>query len=199
MYAVSRPAPPKRALYVSEGLEEHLTEAAVMIAFAVHLLVKKGNVGEVTVCPDGEHATRFEIVNFLASLGFNRVESLGSTEYGGRYQRYNERIIVNPSSGLGDVTAYLANVRVVAECKGGIINTRHPGQKSKLTKGLSELIGQLMKLPINGDRQVAVCPDHTVTRRLAEKLAPRCLVAGIEIALVAVDGAVTYVSAGRSQ
>lgn len=72
---------------------------------------------------------------------------------------------------------------ISAECKGGIINTRHPGQVSRLYKGLCETVGMLMATPSLG-RQVAVVPLTNATRRLAERLAPGCAIAGIEIALV---------------
>jgi hypothetical protein len=193
MYSVHRPAPEKRSAFASDGLEEHFPEAAVMIAFASHLLATKSSADSVVICPDGEHAKRFEIVAFLQMLGFHKTTSLGGTQYGGRYVRGKHSIVIDPSSGKGDVSGRVGNRRVLAECKGGIVNTRHPGQKSKLRKGLCELVGQLMQLPLSGDRQIAVCPDHDVTRRLAGKLAPRCALAGIEIALVDVQGNVTYV------
>ncbi len=72
---------------------------------------------------------------------------------------------------------------IVAECKGGIVNTRHAGQTSRLRKGLCEAVGLLMTNPRSG-RQVAVVPQTEGTLRLAQKLAPRAKEAGIEIALV---------------
>ncbi len=81
---------------------------------------------------------------------------------------------------------------ISAECKGGIINTRHPGQVSRLYKGLCETVGMLMATPSQG-RQVAVVPLTDATRRLAERLAPRCAMAGIEIALVGRRGEVVDV------
>jgi hypothetical protein len=81
---------------------------------------------------------------------------------------------------------------ISAECKGGIINTRHPGQVSRLDKGLCETVGMLMATPSQG-RQVAVVPLTESTLRLAERLAPRCAAAGIEIALVGSRGEVKEV------
>jgi hypothetical protein len=84
---------------------------------------------------------------------------------------------------------------ISAECKGGgIINTRHAGQVSRLYRGLCETVGLLMATPSQG-RQVAVVPLTDGTLRLAERLAPRCALAGIEIALVSSRGQVTDVRA----
>jgi len=90
---------------------------------------------------------------------------------------------------LGDVVTEVGNHVIAAECKGGIINTRHSGQVSRLYKGLCETVGMLMATPSQG-RQVAVVPFTEGTLRLAERLAPRCALAGIEIALVGSRGEV---------
>jgi hypothetical protein len=58
-----------------------------------------------------------------------------------------------------------------------------------LYKGLCETVGLLMATPSQG-RQVAVVPFTQSTLRLAERLAPRCALAGIEIALVGSRGEV---------
>ena len=89
----------------------------------------------------------------------------------------------------GDVVAKVGNHVISAECKGGIINTRHPGQVSRLYRGLCETVGMLMATPSQG-RQIAVVPFTEGTLRLAERLAPRCALAGIEIALVGSRGEV---------
>jgi len=164
-----------------------------MLAFAMHLLENPGSSGEVRIHPDGEHAKIFEIAAFLETAGFHKAQSLGSTAYGGHYVRGNQTIIVRPASGFGDVVAMIDGRRVIAECKGGVINSNHAGQKSRLRKGLSELIGQLMILPSGDERQIAVLPETDEIHRLAKKLANRCHVAGIEIALVRADGTINYV------
>jgi hypothetical protein len=53
-------------------------------------------------------------------------------------------MVINPRSGLGDVVADADGTIISAECKGGIINTRHSGQVSRLYKGLCETVGMLM-------------------------------------------------------
>ncbi len=167
-----------------------------MLAFAFHLLEMSEEDTEtvVKIYPDGEHAKQFDIRSFLASRGFERVEGRGKTTYGGRYQNSKCHIEVFPKSGEGDVVGLINGKKIVAECKGGAINTRHSGQVSKLRKGLSELIGQLMILPRCADRHIAVLPYTQETARLAERLITRCAAAGIEICLVNPSGQVSYVT-----
>lgn len=194
MYLTLYEPPAKRRSAAEGGVEHRLTEAAVMLAFAMHLLQQPGSSGLVHIHPDGEHAKIFDIVGFLGQAGFILAEPLGSTAYGGRYVNGDQTIVVRPASGLGDVLGELAGRRVIAECKGGVVNTTHAGQKSRLRKGLSELIGQLMVLPVDGARQIAVLPNTPDTARLAQRLVARCSLAGIELALVEVDGAIRYVA-----
>lgn len=104
-------------------------------------------------------------------------------------------IQVHPRSGQGDVVTQIGNHILSAECKGGIINTRHSGQVSRLYKGLCETIGLLMASKSPG-RQVAVVPYTEATMRLAQRMAPRCTKAGIEIALVGSRGEVIEVIPG---
>ncbi len=66
----------------------------------------------------------------------SRKSALGTTSYGGDYQHSNGwRFTINPSSGKGDVVAQIGNLTLTAECKGGVINTRHPGQVSRIRAG----------------------------------------------------------------
>lgn len=193
MFVTDYMPPEKRRGYAEGGVERRFTEAAVMLAYAFHLLCEANGEALVTIHPDGEHAKIFGITPFLLSNGFERVAAVGKTTYGGRYVRGDHTIIVNPTSGKGDVVAELPAGRVIAECKGGVINSTHNGQRSRTRKGMSELIGQLMILPANGARHVAVLPETYDTARLAPLLAVRCALVGIEIALVRENGDVTYV------
>lgn len=94
----------------------------------------------------------------MVRRGFTKISSIGSTSYGGTYRNaVGQEITVNPKSGLGDVVAEIGNRVISAECRGGIINTRHSGQVSRLYKGLCETVGMLMATPSQG-RQVAVVP-----------------------------------------
>jgi hypothetical protein len=90
------------------------------------------------------------------------------------------------------VVATTCTESIVAECKGGIVNTRHAGQTSRLRKGLCEAVGLLMARE-KGGRQVAVVPNTETTFRLAKRLAPRARDAGIDIALVDERGRVVDV------
>lgn len=183
-------APPPNRVGKSDGPDEHhLYEGAVMLAYAMHLLRTQG-ARDVRIHPDGEHGKQFDFAAWLGRRDFGKVASLGSTTYGGVYRKpAGQTITVHPKSGLSDVVAEVGSHVISAECKGGIINTRHPGQVSRLYRGLCETVGLLMATPAQG-RQVAVVSLTESTRRLAERLAPRCALAGIEIALVGSRGEV---------
>ncbi|MCH8684462.1 hypothetical protein [Pedomonas mirosovicensis] len=183
-------APPPNRVGKSDGPDEHhLYEGAVMLAYAMHLL-RTQRARDVRIHPDGEHGKQFDFAAWLGRRDFGKVASLGSTTYGGVYRNpAGQTITVHPKSGLSDVVAEVGSHVISAECKGGIINTRHPGQVSRLYRGLCETVGLLMATPAQG-RQVAVVPLTESTRRLAERLAPRCALAGIEIALVGSRGEV---------
>lgn len=186
-------APEKRAGKVADGIEHKLHEGAVMVAYAMHLLRTAG-ADHVRIHPDGEHGKRFDFVVWLGRRGFKKATSTGTTTYGGEYHHDNGwRITINPSSGKGDVVAEIGNHVVSAECKGGIINSRHSGQVSRLYKGLCETVGLLMASESPG-RQVAFVPYTASTLRLAKRMAPRCALAGIELALVGSRGEVTDVT-----
>ena len=176
--------PPNRAGKSDGAHEHHLYEGAVMVAYAMHLLRTQG-ARDVRVHPDGEHGKQFDFAGWLGRRAFTKVSGVGSTAYGGVYRNpAGQTITVNPKSGLGDVVANIGDHVISAECKGGIINARHPGQLSRLYRGLCETVGLLMATPSQG-RQVAVVPLTDGTLRLA----------GIEIALVGSRGEVLEVKA----
>jgi hypothetical protein len=168
--------------------EQHLKEGAVMLAFVMHLLRTVPGLLRVHIHPDGLHGQGFDIQGWLELRGFALTEPLGATSYGGTYvSKTGHTVFVQPKSGLGDVVARVDGRLIVAECKGGVLNTRHPGQQSRLRRGLCEAVGLLMA-SAEGDRQFAVAPHTDLTRRLAEKMARRARAAGIEIALVDARG-----------
>ena len=186
--------PPNRLGKASDVHEHHLYEGAVMLD-ALHLL-RTLKITEVHIHPDGEHGKQFAFADWLPRYGFARASSTGNTIYGGAYTNSSGgTVVVTPVPGRGDVVAVLDGVRIIAECKGGIINTRHAGQVSRLRKGLHEVVGMLMGKPREG-RQIGVVPFTTYTHKLALSLAPRCAEAGIEIALVKSRGEVVEVKAG---
>jgi hypothetical protein len=175
--------PPNRRAKCPSGKERHLTEAAVMLAYGMHLLRTVPSVTAIDLHPDGEHAKLFEIVRWISSRGFVLKEGHGTSAYCGTYVRDQQVIRITAISGKGDIVAESHKGKILAECKGGIVNTSHSGPTSRLRKGLCEAVGQLMASP-KGGRQVAVVPHTETTLRLAQKLAPRAKEAGIEIALV---------------
>lgn len=69
------------------------------------------------------------------------------------------------------------------ETKGGCIDTRHPGQRSRLRRRLREAVGQLMATPRSGARVIAA-PRHSETEAFAHRMVERRRLAGIEIAPV---------------
>ncbi len=154
-----------------------------MLSYGMHLLRTVPELKTVELHPDGEHGKRFDIARWLSSRGFVLKQGQGTTSYCGTYVREQQVIMVTSIPGKGDVVATTPEVVIIAECKGGIVNTRHAGQTSRLRKGLCEAVGLLMARP-RGGRQVAVVPHTVITLRLAQKLAPRAMDAGIEIALV---------------
>ncbi len=194
---VTRNAPTeKRKRGLSGDVEEYFSEGAVMLAYAMHLIRQHDDAKKVLIHPDGEHGKRFQFVAWLALRGFVRVSETGTTGYGGLYRRADGReIVVNPKPGLGDVRAVIGNTEIVAEAKGGVINTRHAGQTSRLRRGLCEAIGLLLATELKeGTRQVAVVPKTPITELLAKRMIDRVRLAGIEIALVDGQGNVTDVN-----
>ena len=163
-----------------------------MVAFARYLF----DLGARTVelHPDGEHGKKFDIRGCLEGLGFQLGAAKGKTTYGGTYVRDAQRIIVSLTPGLGDVVGVIGTQTVVAECKGGILNSRHAGQLSKLRRGLCEAVGLLIARPAAGERHIAVVPHTVATMKLARRLVPRANSAGIEIALVTEKGEIVFVS-----
>jgi hypothetical protein len=131
-------APPPNRTGKSDGEHEHhLYEGAVMVAYAMHLL-RTQNAQHVRIHPDGEHGKQFDFAGWLGRRNFLKTASVGSTSYGGTYRNYlDQEITVHPKSGLGDVVAEVGDRVIVAECKGGIINTRHPGQVPDCTRGFA--------------------------------------------------------------
>jgi hypothetical protein len=190
-YIDLRDPPPNRRSRCDGDHEKHLTEAAVMIAFGIYLLEQGALIVELH--PDGEHGKRHDLKKTLESHGLILVRPQGSTSYGGTYQHDHQTVSVTLKPGVGDVAAEIAGKRLVAECKDGIVNTRHAGQLSKLRRGLCEAVGLLMARPLNGERHVAVVPATPETEKVARRMLTRTTAAGIEIALVNEKGCVSFV------
>src|SRR6476619_5047593 len=79
-----RHPPNKRVAFCEKGKERHLSEGAVILAFAIYLLGEGADTVELH--PDGEHGERFPIRACLESRGFVLETAKGKTEYGGTYR-----------------------------------------------------------------------------------------------------------------
>jgi hypothetical protein len=164
-----------------------------MLAYAFHLFNVDPSLERVELHPDGEHGKQFDIRSWLKLQGFDFVKPEGSTSYGGVYTNGKKFVHVSLKPGLGDVVAETDGYRIVAECKGGIINTKHPGQKSRLRKGLCEAVGLLMSRPLGREKHFAVVPLTNDTATVSKRMRARCDAAGIGICLVGDNGVVSEV------
>lgn len=162
-----------------------------MLAFGMYLL--QNGAAVVELHPDGEHGKQYDFETCLAQLGYCHVVTRGTTRYGGEYSRGEQKVYISPKSGLGDVVAQLETHRVLAECKGGVVNSRHTGQLSRLRRGLCEAVGLLMTRRRGDNRYIAVVPATAATRAMARQMISQTLAAGIEIALVDGAGDVTFI------
>lgn len=198
LITISLPSP-NRALKCECGVEHHLTEGGVMLAFAFHLFRSVPGLKHVAMHPDGEHAKKLCFPDRLAARGFKLTRQVGTTSYGGVYEHDDGRtVLVNPKSGLFDVVADLGNTSFVAECKGGVINSSHAGQLSRLRSGMCEATGQLLAQPTrDGQRQFVVMLLTRTTLLLGQRMHERASAASIEIALVDRHGEVTIVGHPR--
>lgn len=191
-YTVHKVPNNKRKGHHDGPAEEYFHEGAVMLAYAMHLIAQGAR--EVKIHPDGMHAKVHDIEGWLQSAAFLRTSGeVGRSS--GSFRKRGRTIHVAFRSGVGDVVAKIGRGTVIAECKGGIVNTRHNGQLSKLRRGLCEAVGQLIgREPRQGERYVAVVPYTARTETLAKRMASRAKLAGIEIALVKPSGEVVYAS-----
>ena len=189
-YTILRSTPPNRVGTHDGDGEEHFPEGSIMVAFALHLL--RMGAQHVELHPDGMHAKHHDIEAQLNTSGFRRLRP-GNGSCAGDYQRSGRTLSIDFRSGVGDVVGTVNGTRVVAECKGGIVNSRHAGATSRLRKGLCEAVGQLIgREQPAGERHIAVVPYTRLTATVAERMARRAIEAGIELALVKSDGQVVY-------
>lgn len=186
-FVVERAPPESRASWCEGPLERNLPEAAVMLAVAQWLFQQGAR--RVSIHPDGMHVKDFDIAGWLRANDFTKISSAGKTRHGDVYRCVEQTVEVRFQPGCGDVVAQLGTDVVVVEAKGGCINSRHSGLKSKLRRHLYEAIGSLLDPP-EASRLIAAVPRHPETEKLASRMASRCDAAGIEIALVSACGAV---------
>lgn len=64
-----RDPPPNRVGRCEGGIEHVLSEGAVMLAFAMHLLTTVPDLTHVAIHPDGEHGKRFDFRDWFIRHG----------------------------------------------------------------------------------------------------------------------------------
>jgi hypothetical protein len=177
---------------------ERMPEAEVALRLAQFILSLRGSGALASVAIDGASikvgdAVIFDIGCFMAATGWEQIKEpqVGRNTWTGAYRRGDKTIRVHSRPGEGDVVATVDGRRIVAECKKGPL-VRKPGSPEYPL--LTTALGQALLFEVSADDiVVAAVPDTPVFRKLAETWRSRPLVrrAGIRIALVARDGAVS--------
>jgi hypothetical protein len=178
--------------------EDRMPEAEVALRLAEFILSLPGSGAMASVAIDGASikvadTTVLDIGRFMAGTGWERTKEpeVGRNARTSAYQRGDKTIRVHSRLGGGDVVATIDGRRIVAECKKGPL-VRKPG--SPESPLLVTALGQALLFKVSADDIVAAAvPDTPVFCKLAESWRSRPLVrrAGIRIALVARDGAVS--------
>ncbi len=181
------------------GLQaDRMSEAEVVLRLAAFILSLTGSGAMASVAIDGASirvggGVIFDIGRFMAGTGWEQTKKpqVGRNAWTGTYRRGDKTIRVHSRPGEGNVVATIDNRRIVAQCtKGPLVRKPGRAEHSLLTTAL----GEALLFDIGGDDiVVAAVPDTPVFRVLAETWRRRPLVrrAGIRIALVARDGAVS--------
>ena len=141
----------------------------------------------------------FDLGRFMASTGWKPIKEppVHRNAWACSYRRADKTIWVHSRRGMGDVIAQVNGRRIIAECRNGPLLRKASRLGDPL---LTNTLGQALLLDVSTDDiVVAAVPDMPVFRRLAEAWRERPLVrrAGIRIALVARDGAVTGLDLSR--
>jgi hypothetical protein len=119
------PTDPRRIKGAGGGIEHHLTEGAVMVAFAIHLFKEMPGIQHVRLCPDGEHGKLFQFRHWLEGQGFVHIppksrKKRKPEDPSGTYCLGARIVELSYRAGVGDVVAIDEGRPVlVAECKGG--------------------------------------------------------------------------------
>jgi hypothetical protein len=172
------------------------TEVALRLAEFILSLPGSGAMASVAI--DGASikvgdGVMFDIGRFMAGTGWEQTKEpqVGRNAWTGVYRRDDKTIRVHSRPGEGDVVATVNGRRIVAECKKGPLVRKLGSPEYPL---LTTALGQALLFEVSADDiVVAAVPDTPVFRKLAETWQRRPLVrrAGIRIALVARDGAVS--------
>jgi hypothetical protein len=189
----------KNQILLDLGLPlDRMPEAEVALRLAEFILSLPASGAMASVAIDGAgikvgDGDIFDIGRFMAATGWQPVKEpqAGRNVWTGAYRRVDKTIRVHSRPGEGDVIATIDGRRIVAKCSRGPL-ARKPGhsERSLLTTALGEAL--LFDIAAD-DIVVAAVPDTPVLRMLAETWRRRPLIrrAGIRIALVARDGAVS--------
>ena len=178
--------------------DDRMPEAEVALRLAEFILSLPHSGAMASVAIDGARikvsdSVIFDIGRFMAATGWKQIKEpqVGRNAWTGTYRRGDKTIRVHSRPGEGDVVATVDGRRIVAECnKGPLI--RKPGSPEYPL--LTTALGQALLFDVSAnDIVVAAVPDTPGFQRLAEAWRSRPLVrrAGIRIALVARDGAVS--------
>lgn len=172
-----------------------MSEPEVSLRLAIHLIAAGKTNSEVTVSIDGAHVkmgdkVHFELVQFLASLGWRNADPEPRWQAVYRSKDHEAAIRIHSQSGQGDVVANLEDgTTFFAEAKGG------PLERSKSSKEypiLREAIGQLLTLEsVSNNPALAVVVPHSAKfAALAERwrTAPLIVRSGIRILTVTPTG-----------
>jgi hypothetical protein len=176
----------------------HMSEAEVALRLAEFILSLPGTGAMASVAIDRASikvgdAVIFDIGRFMAATGWQQIKKpqVGRNAWTGTYRRGDKTIRVHSRPGEGDVVATIDGRRIIAKCSKGP-PARKPGHSERLL--LTTALGEALLFDIAADDiVVAAVPDTPVLRMIAETWRRRPLIrrAGIRIALVARDGAVS--------
>jgi hypothetical protein len=177
---------------------DRMPEAEVALRLAEFIQSLPGSGAMASVAIDGASikvgdGVIFDIGRFMATTGWQPVKEAqaGRNAWTGAYRRGDKTIRVHSRPGEGDVVATIDGHRIIAKCGKGPL-ARKPGRLEHAL--LMTALGEALLFDIAGDDiVVAAVPDTPVFRHLVETWRRRLLVrrAGIRIALVARDGAVS--------
>ena len=177
---------------------DRMPEAEVALRLAEFILSLPGSGAMASVAIDRASinvggGAIFDIGRFMDATGWEQTKEpqTGRNAWTGVYRRGDQTIRVHSRPSEGDVVATVDGRRIIAQCSKGPLALK-PGHAEHplLTAALAEAL----LFDIAGDDiVVAAVPDAPVFRTLAETWRRRALVrrAGIRIALVARDGAVS--------
>lgn len=175
-----------------------MTEAEVILRFAMYFIVNDLTSETIEVSIDGAHVkigdnVYFDIFGFMNEVGFKKLETQ-SKRWQGEYSLtgYNNIIRISSKPGMGDVIVRLSDgCKIYAECKKGGKNRGR--QEYSLMR---EAIGQLMTGYNFDDRIIPVVavPHTEKARELADRWSALKQIKnlGIKFALVKENGEVEF-------